>query len=242
MAQEDASPPQITSYKLFDSNGRIAHRLLKNESGIIQFSGLDYKITGHDLIIFEEGNIVVDSTRLHYKEHGSNVWQEVQVTPIVQDSMIGWLYEADATPLTNYDSTAIDLKLSFRDDCGNKTIWKMEPAFAVGDFHVAIDEEEPQYEITEPIILHPNYPNPFCKSTHISFSLQKPATSVTLKIYNIKGELVSTIRKENFEAGENHIEWNGLDSQNRNVSNGIYFYKLQIDSEKFEPRKMIFLN
>ena len=241
MAQEDASPPQITSYKLFDSNGRIAHRLLKNESGIIQFSGLDYKITGHDLIIFEEGNIVVDSTRLHYKEHGSNVWQEVQVTPIVQDSMIGWLYEADATPLTNYDSTAIDLKLSFRDDCGNKTIWKMEPAFAVGDFHVAIDEEEPQYVITEPIILHPNYPNPFCKSTHISFSLQKPATSAILKIYNIKGELVSTIRKENFEAGENHIEWNGLDSQNRNVSNGIYFYTLQIDSEKFEPRKMIVL-
>ncbi len=242
MSQVDASPPQLTSYKLFDHNGCITQTLSTNENCLLQFSVIDWKIVGPYLRYhFTYKEVILDSTRLHYKEHGTDIWQEIPVTPIVQDSMIGWLYEADVTALTNYDSTAIDLKLSFIDDSGNKTIWKMEPAFSVGNFHVAIDEEEPQNEITEPIILHSNFPNPFYSSTRINFSLLRPATLATLKIYNIKGELVTTIQKENFEAGDNHIEWDGLDSQNRKVSNGIYFYTLKLDSEKFEPRKMILL-
>ena len=242
MTQEDATPPQLSSFKLFDNNGCVTQKLSTNEPGLLQFSVIDWKILGpywgYD---FTYKEVIVDSTRLFYKEHGNDVWQELPVTPIVSDSMIGWLYESDITSVTNFDSTAIDLKISFRDDSGNQTIWQMEPAFAVGDFQVAVDEEITDGCETEPITLYSNYPNPFYSSTKINFSIKRPATLAVLKIYNIKGELVSTIRKEDLEIGDNIIEWNITDNQNRKVSNGIYFYTLQIDSEKFEPQKMILL-
>lgn len=242
MSQEDATPPQLTSYKLFDHNGCVTQKLSTNENSLLQFSVIDWKIVGpywgYD---FTYKEVILDSTHLHYKEHGTDVWYEVPVVTVVQDSMIGWLYEAEVTPLTNYDSTAIDLKLSFRDDSGNKTIWQMEPAFAVGNFQVAVDEKIPDGCETELITLYSNYPNPFFSSTKIHFSILKPATSAKIRIYNIKGELVRTIAKDSFEKGYHFIEWDGLNMYEKEVSNGIYFYTLQIDDDKLSPKKMILL-
>ncbi|MCL1827356.1 MAG: T9SS type A sorting domain-containing protein, partial [Candidatus Cloacimonetes bacterium] len=69
-----------------------------------------------------------------------------------------------------------------------------------------------------------NYPNPFNPETTISFNLAR-AQQVEISVYNIKGQFVKTIAKEQFGAGINKVTWNGTDSQNRQVSSGIYFYK-----------------
>jgi photosystem II stability/assembly factor-like uncharacterized protein len=71
-----------------------------------------------------------------------------------------------------------------------------------------------------------NHPNPFNPETEIVFGLPK-ASLVTLKIYNILGQEVTTLVEKNMPAGEYRIVWNGTDRSGRAVSSGVYFYRMQ---------------
>jgi hypothetical protein len=82
--------------------------------------------------------------------------------------------------------------------------------------------------------LFQNYPNPFNPMTTIEFYLPK-ATHVTLKIYNILGEEVSTLFSGRLFSGDHKFEWNAL-----NYSSGIYYYQIQTGDYQ-ETRKMILM-
>jgi len=62
-----------------------------------------------------------------------------------------------------------------------------------------------------------NYPNPFTNSTEIRYLIKgNPQQKVEIKIYNVLGQHIDTIEGEN-----GYAYW-----EPKNVSNGIYFYKL----------------
>jgi hypothetical protein len=82
-------------------------------------------------------------------------------------------------------------------------------------------------------MLFQNYPNPFNPSTTISYSLPKRA-NVSLKIFNMLGQLVATLVDEQKDAGYFQATWNAT------VSSGIYFYRLQAGGF-VETKKMMFL-
>jgi hypothetical protein len=87
--------------------------------------------------------------------------------------------------------------------------------------------------------LHDNYPNPFNPTTNLKFSL-KEAANVELTIYNVKGEKVKTVANGDFASGSHSIEWNGKDNNNKNVSSGVYYFKMR--SGRFtRSKKMILL-
>ncbi len=69
-----------------------------------------------------------------------------------------------------------------------------------------------------------NAPNPFNPATKIRFHLPK-AGHLSLKVYNLRGQLVKTLIDELYEAGDGHIFWDGTNEQGANVSSGIYFYE-----------------
>jgi beta-lactamase superfamily II metal-dependent hydrolase len=69
--------------------------------------------------------------------------------------------------------------------------------------------------------LNQNYPNPFNPTTKISFSLAN-AGYTTLKVYNLIGKEVTTLVNGYITVGTHQVTFDG--SQ---LSNGIYFYKLQ---------------
>jgi FlgD Ig-like domain len=87
--------------------------------------------------------------------------------------------------------------------------------------------------------LSQNYPNPFNPSTNIAYNLHQ-AGAVKLEVYNVKGQKVKTLVSEYQEPGEHLISWNGLDDDKRQVSSGVYFYKLDA-SDYTIARKMILL-
>ncbi|MDP2683966.1 MAG: CHAP domain-containing protein [bacterium] len=82
--------------------------------------------------------------------------------------------------------------------------------------------------------LSQNYPNPFNPVTTIQYSLPE-ATQVTLDIFNILGQKVTTLVNEHQEAGEYSISW---DAQKQ--ASGIYFYHL-VTGEAVETKKMVLL-
>jgi len=68
-------------------------------------------------------------------------------------------------------------------------------------------------------------PNPFNDTVQIVFSLPQ-AAEVSLKIYNILGREVITLKKEKLFGGRHQVLWNGTDKDNRKLPSGIYFMAL----------------
>jgi hypothetical protein len=78
-----------------------------------------------------------------------------------------------------------------------------------------------------------NYPNPFNPETWIPYKLAKDA-SVTISIYNVKGQLIRALHLGNKNAGvymtkDRAAHWDGKDSLGQTVASGIYFYTLQVE-------------
>ncbi|RLC47466.1 MAG: hypothetical protein DRH57_04005, partial [Candidatus Cloacimonadota bacterium] len=64
--------------------------------------------------------------------------------------------------------------------------------------------------------------------TKIEYQLPKD-TQVEISIYNIRGEKVRTLVDESKKAGYHSIIWNGTDHRNRELSSGVYLYKIKTD-------------
>jgi hypothetical protein len=95
--------------------------------------------------------------------------------------------------------------------------------------------------------LSQNSPNPFNVTTNISYSLPvqsekskvkgksssnfQPSTlNITLKVYNILGQEVGILLNEVQEPGYYTVRWDGRDADGREVSSGLYFYRLSAGS------------
>ena len=69
------------------------------------------------------------------------------------------------------------------------------------------------------------YPNPFNPSTSIDIALDTDA-NVSVKVFNIMGQLVDVISDGNLNAGSHSVIWDA--SQ---VASGVYFINTQIESD-----------
>jgi flagellar hook assembly protein FlgD len=54
------------------------------------------------------------------------------------------------------------------------------------------------------------------------------ATRISLKIFDISGRLVATLKSNEFEApGRHEIVWRGRDHSGQLVAAGVYFYRME---------------
>ncbi len=88
-----------------------------------------------------------------------------------------------------------------------------------------------QFEIFQgrfpPFELWQNFPNPFNPVTTITYQLNKPSV-VDLTVMNELGQRVrSLINNEFQDVGKYHVAWNGQDDFGKQVSNGVYFCRLE---------------
>lgn len=88
-----------------------------------------------------------------------------------------------------------------------------------------------------------NYPNPFNPETTINYQIPHEA-EVTLKVFNVAGQLVNSLQENEQPAGVYSIIWSGTDLLGNNVPSGVYFYQIsaiEISSGKsfVETRKMV---
>lgn len=109
----------------------------------------------------------------------------------------------------------------------------------------SISSNENEFFMPELILLHPNYPNPFNSSTLIRFNIlndsgnRQSKERVTLKIYDILGREIVTLKDDYLSAGSYEVEFNPL-NLNQNLASGIYFAKLTF-KQKSKVIKMVYL-
>ncbi|HYW68530.1 MAG TPA: FlgD immunoglobulin-like domain containing protein, partial [bacterium] len=88
--------------------------------------------------------------------------------------------------------------------------------------------------------LGPNFPNPFNPSTAIQYRVPSPGSRVNLSIFDLSGRRVRTLVDAYRSGGEHVAVWRGLDEEGREVSSGVYFYRLAVGDTSIE-RKMVML-
>jgi hypothetical protein len=84
-----------------------------------------------------------------------------------------------------------------------------------------------------------NFPNPFNPETTIRFDLASSGY-ISLGIFNIYGQRVRLLLDGFMGAGRHSIVWDGTDDNQRRVSSGIYFYRMQTE-EYSSMRRMLLL-
>jgi len=75
------------------------------------------------------------------------------------------------------------------------------------------------------------YPNPFSETTELKYSLSESST-ISLRIFNISGELIRHIKRDNQAPGEHKMQWDGKNRKGQMAKKGTFLYSLKIIDQK----------
>jgi len=87
--------------------------------------------------------------------------------------------------------------------------------------------------------IHQNYPNPFNPVTTLSYELAK-AGPVNIVIYDMNGRIVKNLLNKYQNAGLNSIKWDATSDQGKQVSAGMYIYRIETPGIK-QSKKMLLI-
>ncbi len=106
----------------------------------------------------------------------------------------------------------------------------------------ARNTNNPDNGVPKTFELSQNYPNPFNPATTIRYQLPL-ASKVTVKIYNILGQEVATLINKPQAAGYYSLNWNGKSDKSRQVTSGVYIYRIvaKSDDKTFVKSKKMML-
>ena len=181
---------------------------------------------------FTTTNVI--SVNSNYSIEGNNIFIQVEVYQGMW-TIVGYFYsENNIGTLTtgNYNVTA-NVNYYQQDWYGN---WILI-GYQIGsiNFNVVMFGVEDENNSSIITGLFQNYPNPFSNKTSIRYALLKPGF-VKIQVFNIRGQLIEAIVDKFMQSGSHTVEWNAKD-----MSSGIYFYKLTTDYKTF-IKKMIILH
>lgn len=123
--------------------------------------------------------------------------------------------------MTPWPLSAGELNFDMVDEKGSSICRKK------GEVPLPITHEtsEPVEVQAAPFEVMGNFPNPFNPETVMKFNLPQ-AAHVSLKVYNILGQVVNTLVDEPLDAGSHSVRWDGKNAQGRDVASGVYFYRI----------------
>lgn len=90
-----------------------------------------------------------------------------------------------------------------------------------------------------------NFPNPFNPNTTINYTVGESSNGsglvpVNITVYNIRGQVITTLVDKDKRPGSYSVRWNGKDANGVEVGSGVYFYTMTTTSgREVLTRKMI---
>ncbi len=181
-------------------------------------------------LTYKNDTAIVD---LSWNEVGDTDLQDYIVVRTIEaeDSTSTKSYSTRNTSLTDslFDTKTYFYTVQSRDSSGNVSE-KSESVEVTGMFVSIRDRKElPQnYELKQ------NYPNPFNPTTHIAFDV--PSLShVTIEVFSILGQKVSTLTNRRYPAGSHTINFDAS-----GFPSGIYIYRITSASYS-QTRKMLLI-
>jgi len=114
----------------------------------------------------------------------------------------------------------------------------------LGETSTTVAEPNPSGELPTAFALLQNYPNPVLAgqtnfATRIVYQLPERAR-VKIAIYNLAGQLITTLVDELKPAGSYAMQWNGKDDRGGKLASGVYLYRLETNHAT-QVKKMVLL-
>lgn len=179
-------------------------------------------------------DLATSATDAEYQISTSNYFKSKKVN---QQQNGGLWNLLDSVLITNSDQIKVRLLSK-----GNGTITADAIRIIYSE---AITDVEKEFGLIENFRLLQNFPNPFNNVTKIQFYIltneQNPQTKerVTLKIYDILGREITTLKDEYVSSGMHEVVFN-LSEQEKSLSSGVYFAKLTF-KEQSKTIKMVYV-
>jgi hypothetical protein len=144
---------------------------------------------------------------------------------------------SDSTIIGKLYDTTYYWRVKSIDRANNESNWSNPRSFNVITTSISENYEHyPTYITT----LNALNPNPVTNGrAHISFTLAEPSP-VSLKIYDVSGQLIRTLVNTHLQQGIYDYSWNCRDDYNRQVAEGIYFATLETPKQKFTNKLVLF--
>ena len=83
-----------------------------------------------------------------------------------------------------------------------------------------------------------NVPNPIRTNTVFTYNLAQTPDQVTIKIYTVSGRLIRTIQDASTRRGYNETDWDARDENSERLANGVYFYKVIVETDTRKIEKI----
>jgi FlgD Ig-like domain len=246
--EQKSSSPQI----VVDSNGRI-HIIWLEDTDINLWPDEIYHSFSDDGINWSEaidithngGTSFIPSIVLDSKNNLHLVWAQSLYKSSLQTDHISYVFydgeswtepEKILSPTNGWPHMAIDsedylhMVYNVKLEGEHKVVYSTtSPVTDV--IHRKENNQPKDYRLFQ------NYPNPFNASTIINFSVPS-AEEISLTIFNINGEVVNKLIKNNIvEEGQYQVTWNGKDEAGKIVASGVYLY--QIKTNNFTQTKKL---
>ncbi len=176
-----------------------------------------------------------------------NIWECVhdEESPVSELAYSFWS-ENDSLQI-NYNSSTGVATLTAPNFLGitNLLIKAMDDSNAFAQQTIVVKVENPTSvrntiaELPKEFKLCQNFPNPFNIKTTIEYQLPHQSY-IELGIFNLLGQEVKSLIKQEKNAGYFNVNWDGRDSNGRLVNSGIYVLIFKVD-EMVQTRKIIVL-
>jgi hypothetical protein len=171
---------------------------------------------------------VINALRFMYDAYGGWLWGPYGFKDAF-NLTVAWV----ATDYLGIDQGPIILMI---ENYRNQSVWNrfmmnqdVQTGLARATFldAVGVDGFDP---IAMGTVLYQNRPNPFDGGSTVQYRLAAPGP-VLLRLYDVRGRLVSTLVDENQGAGDHWVEIDATD-----LANGVYYYKLQWNGQQVSRR------
>jgi hypothetical protein len=197
-----------------------------NSENFIKHSISDKRVWSVDILDFDnDGDI--DIVGASYLSSTIVLWENVYSGNFIERQVEENFLGASSVDAIDLDSDG-DIDILGSAETDNEIAW-WENKFN----EISIITHK-KYNLIQVFNLHQNYPNPFNPTTSIDFDLPK-TSEVTLKIFNVLGEEMTTLVSDRLSAGNYSYEWDAS-----NMASGIYLYRLKA-GDFVETKEMILM-
>ena len=101
-------------------------------------------------------------------------------------------------------------------------------------------ETESRAELVSGYNLIRSYPNPFNSITTITYEILHSGF-VKLMLYDVRGREIIHLYDGYTDSGKHELTWNGLNTEGKEVSSGIYIATLKLNNELIKSMKLMLI-
>ncbi|KQC12123.1 MAG: hypothetical protein APR63_03415 [Desulfuromonas sp. SDB] len=177
-----------------------------------------------------------DHASIRISNDGQN-WHTIWSNPDSETADNSWnQYTYDISAYAD-DQSSVQIRWVMGTTDGGWTYcgWNIDDVEILGVEEVGVNEAPPQQQYGQFSL---NFASVSSSNTQISYVLPS-AGMVKLSVFDASGRLVNNIINEHQPAGQYQINWNSTAGNGAQVSSGVYFIRLQVDSDKLTKKLLI---